>query len=443
MTAREMALKVLYETEQKQGYLNLVFAESLKKAELSPLDAGLTKELVFGVFRHKIFLDYIIRANSKIRLKKLDPKILNLLRIGVYQLYFMDKIPPHAAVSECVSMAKKVSFGRTPGFVNAVLRSAIREGKRDLKELKKDKIKFLSTKYSYPEDLTKFFLDTFKTRAESIMSAGNETPPLCVRVNTLKTTREELKKMLYNAEITAEDTPFCDSGLYLYNASEKKREGFKSLFTVQDQSSQLAALALDPQKNDVILDLCSAPGGKTTHIAELMENQGKIFAFDLYEHRLKSVDESSEKLGINIIKTEVFDASEMHKELIEKADKILLDVPCSGLGIIRRKPDIKYKENITDFDEILSLQKKILNNAKNYLKPGGVMIYSTCTINPKENLEQINKFLSENPDFKIDKIKSPHITGEIKENAEKGYIEIFPDTEKSDGFFVCRLKKEE
>lgn len=443
MTAREVVLRILYETEVKKGYLNLVFAEGLKKANLSSADAGFAKELVFGVFRYKIFLDYIIRANSKIRLKKLDPKILNLLRIGVYQIYFMDKVPPHAAVSESVSLAKKVSFGKTPGFVNAVLRSILREGKRDLAELKKDKIKYLSVKYSYPEELVKFFVNTFKNRAESIMSAGNETPPLCIRLNSLKTTKDALKDALEKAEIKTEDTPFCDSGLYLFDAGEKKREPFSSLLTVQDQSSQLAALALDPQKNDVVLDLCAAPGGKTTHLAELMENTGEIYAFDLYDHRLKSVDESAERLGISIIKTEVFDASEENKKLIEKADKILLDVPCSGLGIIRRKPDIKYKENITDFDEILSLQRKILNNAKKYLKAGGVMVYSTCTINPKENLEQIKTFLDENPEFKIDEIKSPHITGTINEKAKEGYIEIFPDTEKSDGFFVCRLKKEE
>ncbi len=443
MTAREAALKILYETEVKKGYLNLVFAEVLKKAELSPVDAGFAKELVFGVFRYKIFLDYTIRANSKIRLKKLDPKILNLLRIGAYQIYFLDKVPPHAAVSECVSLAKKVSFGKTPGFINAVLRSIIREGKRDLSELKKDKVKYLSVKYSYPEDLTKFFINNFGKRAESIMSAGNETPPLCVRVNTLKTTKEELKNMLEKVEIRTEDTPFCDSGLYLFDASEKKREPFSSLFTVQDQSSQLAALALDPEKNDVVLDLCSAPGGKTTHLAELMENKGEILAFDLYDHRLKNVSKSAERLGIDIIKTEVGDAGYENPELIGKADKILLDVPCSGLGIIRRKPDIKYKENITDFDEILSLQKKILNNAKNYLKAGGVMVYSTCTVNPKENIEQIKLFLNENPDFKIDEIKSPHIIGALKEKAKEGYIEIYPDTEKSDGFFVCRLKKEE
>lgn len=443
MTAREAALRILYETEIKKGYLNLVFAEGLKKAELSPLDSGFVKELVFGVYRFKIFLDYIIRANSKIRLKKIDPKVLNLLRLGVYQIYFMDKVPSHAAVSESVSLAKKVSFGKTPGFVNAVLRSVIREGKRDLKELKVDKVKYLSIKYSYPEDLVKFFCDTFGKRAESLLSAGNETPPLCVRVNTLKTTKEELRKAMEKSDITTEETPFCDSGLYLFNASEKKREQFKELFTVQDQSSQLAALALDPQKNDVVLDLCSAPGGKTTHLAELMENTGKILAYDLYDHRLKNVNESSERLGINIIKTEVGDAACENPELLNCADKILLDVPCSGLGIIRRKPDIKYKENITDFDEILTLQRKILENAKKYLKPGGIMVYSTCTINPKENLEQIKLFLYENPDFKIDEIKSTHLTGKIKEEAKKGYIEIFPDTEKSDGFFVCRLKKEE
>lgn len=443
MTAREVALRILYETEIKNGYLNLVFAEGLKKAELSPIDASFVKELVFGVYRFKIFLDYIIRANSKIRLKKIDLKVLNLLRLGVYQIYFMDKVPSHAAVSECVTLSKKISFGKTPGFVNAVLRSVIREGKRNLKELKGDKIKYLSVKHSYPEDLVKFFCNNFGKRTESLLSSGNEVPPLCVRVNTLKTTKEELKKAMEKSDITTEETPFCDSGLYLFNASEKKREHLKSLFTVQDQSSQLAALALDPQKNETVLDLCSAPGGKTTHLAELMENAGKILAFDLHDHRLKSVNESAQRLGIDIIKTEVSDAACENPELINYADKILLDVPCSGLGIIRRKPDIKYKENITDFDELLTLQRKILNNAKNYLKPGGIMVYSTCTINPKENLEQIKLFLCENPDFKIDEIKSPHITGEIKEKALAGYIEIYPDTEKSDGFFVCRLKKEE
>ena len=441
MTAREVALKILYDTEQNDAFLNVAFAKNLETADLAPQDSGFVKELVFGVFRYKIYLDYIIRKNSSIRLKKIEPKVLNILRMGVYQILFMDKVPSHAAVSESVTLAKKHSFGRTPGFVNAVLRSLLRTGAPDLSELLSDKIKYLSVKHSYPEPLVKFFIDTFGERAEKMLSAGNETPPLCIRVNTLKTTKKKLIEKLEEAEISAKQTPYCDSGLYLFNASEKKRAEFNGLFCVQDQSSQLSALALDPQKNDVVLDLCSAPGGKTTHLAELMENEGKILAFDLYEHRLTAVDELSKKLGISIIKTKAQDALVFCPELENTADKILLDVPCSGLGIIRRKPDIKYKDNITDFSEIVDLQKKILDNAKKYLKVGGVMVYSTCTVNPAENREQIDLFLKENKNFSLDEISSKHITGEMAKRAKKGYLEIFPDTDNSDGFFVCRLVK--
>ncbi len=223
MTAREVALKILYETEQNDSFLNVAFAKNLDSADLAPQDSGFVKELVFGVFRYKIYLDYIIRKNSSIRLKKIEPKVLNILRMGVYQILFMDKVPSHAAVSESVTLAKKHSFGRTPGFVNAVLRSLLRTGKPDLSELLSDKIKYLSVKHSYPEPLVKFFIDTFGERAEKMLSAGNEAPPLCIRVNTLKTTKDELVKRLEEAEINAKQTPYCDSGLYLFNASEKKR----------------------------------------------------------------------------------------------------------------------------------------------------------------------------------------------------------------------------
>lgn len=442
MTARQAALEVLTKTETKDGYLNLVFMETLKKNSFSPLDAAFLKELVFGVYRNKIYLDYVIRAHSSLRLKKVEPKVLNILRMGVYQILFMDKIPAHAAVSESVSLAKKSSRGRTAGFVNAVLRSVLRTGAADLSPLKKDSIKYLSVKYSYPEDLTLFFVNTFgKERAKALLAAGNKTPELCVRTNVLKTTRQDLAEKLNTAGIATKNTPFTDCGLYLSGANEQARQAFSSLFTVQDQSSQLAALSLSPEPGDTVLDLCAAPGGKTTHLAELMENRGQIYAFDLYEKRLKSVNEAANRLGITIIETAAADASVFNPALAQTADKILLDVPCSGLGIIRRKPDIKYKENITDFHEILAVQKNILNTAKDYLKPGGILVYSTCTVNPAENLDRIHAFLEENPNFKIDAIKSPHITGEMANRAEAGFFELFPDTENSDGFFVCRLKK--
>jgi len=235
--------------------------------------------------------------------------------------------------------------------------------------------------------------------------------------------------------------PFTDCGLYLSGATEEKRKKLSGLFTVQDQSSQLVSLALDPEEGDFVLDLCSAPGGKTTHLAELMENRGRIFATDIYESRLKSVDYLAENLGIKIIKTYPHDASVLDESLIGRADKVLADVPCSGLGIIRRKPDIKYKENITDFKEINEIQYQILYAGYRYLKQGGVLVYSTCTMNPSENLEMIKTFTNIHKDIVIDKIESPHITGDIKESAQKGYIEIYPDTDNSDGFFICRLKK--
>ena len=446
MTAREAALSVLYETEAKDGYLNLVFSETLKHQAFSKADTAFLKELVFGVYREKLLLDFVIRAHSSLRLKKIDPRILNLLRMGVYQIYFMDKIPDHAAVSECVTIAKKCARGKVPGFVNAVLRGVLRDFEKskdiDFSSLKNDKVKFLSTKYSYPEPLTEFFIKNFKERAEKLMAAGNMTPPLCVRVNTLKTTREELKEKFLALGIETTDTPFTDCGLYLSKADESARKTLSGCFTVQDQSSQLAALSLAPEKGDTVLDLCSAPGGKTTHLAELMEDEGKIFAFDLYEARLKSVKKSAERLNITCIETKTHDATVLMPEFLEKADKVLLDVPCSGLGIIRRKPDIKYKENITDFSSLLETQKKILSVAQTYVKPGGVLVYSTCTVNPLENREQILWFLKEFPDFKIDPIVSPHITGDLKKQAESGMLELFPDTENSDGFFVCRMKKQ-
>jgi len=441
---RRTALKILHQTETQGAYLNLVFTDMLKDTHLSAVDVAFIKELVFGVFRNKILLDYVIRKNSSLRLKKIDPKVLNILRMGAYQIFFMDKVPHHAAVSESVSLAKRYASLKSASFVNAVLRSMIRNsGKNNEIDLSsiKDKIEYLSTKYSYPLPLCEFLVNIYGERAESIMQASNESPDLCVRINTLKTTKEIFIEKLKALDIRYEETPYTDCGLYLFGATEEKRKKLSGLFTVQDQSSQLVSLALSPDEGDFVLDLCAAPGGKTTHLAELMKNKGKIYASDIYESRLKSVDYLAQNLGIDIIKTKACDACVLNDNWLLRADKVLADVPCSGLGIIRRKPDIKYKENITDFTEINQIQYQILYSAYRYLKPGGVLVYSTCTINPGENLELIEKFLKINPDIVLDSIENPHITGHAKEQGKKGYIEIFPDTDKSDGFFMCRLKK--
>ncbi len=441
---RKTALKILQEVDTRGAYLNIAFNVVLGTVRLSAVDTAFVKELVFGVFRNKILLDFVIRKNSTLRLKKIDAKILNILRMGAYQILFMDKVPDHAAVSESVELAKKNGSIKTVSFVNAVLRSIIRNNAKSA-EINlfpiKDKVEYLSVKYSYPLPLAQFFFDTFSDRAESIMAAGNMSPELCVRINTLKTTKEAFIEKLKLLDIEYKETPYTDCGLYLFGATEEKRKKLSGLFCVQDQSSQLVSLALAPEPDDIVLDLCAAPGGKTTHIAELMENKGRIYATDVYESRLKSVTELADKLSIKIIKTNVHDACITDKNLIGKADKVLADVPCSGLGIIRRKPDIKYKENITDFSEINEIQYEILCASYRYLKSGGVLVYSTCTMNPKENKEMIDKFLKAFPDMSLSPIESPHILGKAKEDGKSGYLEIFPDTDKSDGFFVCRMKK--
>lgn len=437
---RKTALKILTKTEEQDSYLNLVFTEELKGTTLSSSDISFLKELVFGIFRNKILLDYIIRKNSSIRLKKIDPKILNILRMGAYQILFMDKVPDFAAVSESVSLAKKCASPKTVSFVNGVLRGITKNRMPDLNEIK-DATERLSVKYSYPLPLAEFFVKTFGDRAENLMASGNSAPDLCIRVNTLKITKDELKQKLDSLDITYRDTPYTDSGLYLFGATEEKRKKLSGLFSVQDQSSQLAALSLSPEPGDVVYDLCSAPGGKTTHMAELMENKGEITATDIYAARLKSVDQLAKSLGISIIKTQVRDAQITDETLIGTADKVLADVPCSGLGIIRRKPDIKYKEDITDFTELTQIQKNILSVGCSYLKAGGVIVYSTCTVNPQENINLIKDFLSEHPEMALEKIESEHILGILREN--EGYFEIFPDTHKSDGFFVCRLRRKQ
>lgn len=443
ITGREAALKILYETEQNNGYLNIVFAGFMKNSDLSREERAFAKGLVSGIFQHKLTLDYIIRSYSSVRLKKIAPYILQILRIGLYQIYFMDKVPDSAAVNESVKLAKKYGH-KSSGFVNAILRRAISKGEMKLPQRGKDPTEYLSVRYSHPEELTRWYVNTFgEERAESILSKNNEKPPLEARVNTLKTSRDELITILEKEGIKAEKSPICDSALVFDRGiNPEKSKAYKDgLFSIQSISSQLAALSLSPSAGETVMDMCSAPGGKTAHLAELMQNEGKIFAFDLYEHRLGRVRENADRLGLTIIDAKEADATEEKNEFLGKADKILLDVPCSGLGIIRRKPDIKYKENLTDFKELVAIQKNILNICSKYLKIEGELVYSTCTVNPSENEEQIKAFLAENPDFELVGIESEHISCEMKSALSGGFMTLYPDKDALDGFFICKMKR--
>lgn len=431
--ARETAMLVLYAVAFEGAYSNMALKESFSKnKELSEKDKAFITNIVYGTVKMQITIDYIIGCYSKVKLKKISPYILTILRMGIYQLLFMDKVPESAAVNESVKLSKRYGHSASAGFVNGMLRNISKNGYRYPEE----KIKYLSVKYSFPEWLVKSWVSDFGEKfSEELMEAMNREAKITVRVNRLKTTAEELAEELPGAVVSEfqKDSLICDG--FDVSGSELYKKGY---FTPQDISASFSAVILDPKPGECVLDMCAAPGGKTTHIAELMGNKGSVTAWDIHEHKIKIIEENAKRLGLDIIKAELSDASALKSGLEGKFDKVLADVPCSGLGIIKRKPDIKlnpYPEGLND------LQYKILENAARYIKEGGEVLYSTCTLCKSENEEVIRKFLESNKDFEGVNISGYLPEGLRKPEAEKGYITFFPNVDGIDGFFIAKLKK--
>ncbi len=418
MTAREAALKALYEIEYNGAYSNMAVKNTLKNSDMSERDKALFTALVYGVSDKKITLDYYISKFSKIKLKKISKYILIILRMGVFQLVFTDKIPQSAAVNESVKLAKRYGHGASAGFVNGVLRSVSKCGEI---EYPKEKDEYLSVKYSFPLWMCRKWTEEFGFEfTENMMRSFGESKPIILRANTLKTTNEELVKKLSDLGINAEikDGAVVTGGFDIEKNTLYK-EGY---FTPQDTAAMKTAEILAPEPGGTVIDMCAAPGGKTTHIAEIMKNSGRILAFDIYNHKTELVKKNAERLGIDIIKTDVRDAAEFDKSLSGIADCILCDVPCSGLGIIGRKPDIKQNEDRSP--ELCKIQAKILENACIYLKKGGVIVYSTCTVEKAENEGITGAFLEKHGNF------------------EKLYEKTFyPHTDGTDGFYICKMRK--
>lgn len=426
--AREIALKILYKIDKEQAYSNIVLNDEINKnrKKLNEKDIGLISEIVYGVTTWRLTLDEIIKKYSKIKLKKISPWIINILRMGTYQIIFLDKIPKSAAVNESVNLAKKYGHSSSSNFVNAILRKIEKKDYEELFEIS-DNIEKISKTTSMPEWIIKELLKNNNIeKVEQICINSNIKAKTTIRVNRLKTTKEELIKKLEEKNIKCKETSFEDFLIVDKIKNIENLELFKNgFFTIQDISAGLTAKTLNPISDENVLDACSAPGGKTTYMAELMNNKGRIDAWDIHEHRTKLVNENSERLGINIIKTKVKDASIYDENLKEKFDKILLDVPCLGIGVIKRKPDIKWQRKVEDIKEISEIQYNILENCSKYLKEDGTLVYSTCSILKDENEDVINKFLDNYKNFEISK---------------EGFINIIPDDEK-DGFFICKLKK--
>lgn len=422
MDDRFIAYKILLKIERDKAYSNITVDSVLRNNEV--VSPPFVCQIVYGVIERKITLDYILSQFLTQPLKKLNPKVLTVLRMGVYQIKFMDKVPDSAAVNESVKLVKKVKCAFASGLVNSVLR------KVSTNEIKypesDDKIFDLSVKYSCPEELVKHYVNDygFKDTEEFLKdSLGNA--PIFLRVNTLKTTTEKLMELLSKDGIIAVKCDDLDNALKLVDGGAVfKTKAYKDgLFHVQDKASQICISKLAPMPEDVVFDMCASPGGKTFTIAEIMKNKGEVYSFDLYEHRVKLISDGSKRLGIDIVNAKVGNSAEYNNEL-PKADKILCDVPCSGLGVIRRKPEIRYKD--LDFvDNLCELQYNILNCSAKYLKKNGIIVYSTCSLNKKENEDICNKFLAENSDF-----------AKVNE-----YITLWPHKNDTDGFFIAKFQK--
>lgn len=425
MTARELALKALYSIEQSGSYTNKALSDALNRDDLSTADKGFVTELIYGVVSNKIAVDYIISRFSKIKLKKMTPWVLNILRMGIYQIYYMDKIPQSAACNEAVKLAKKYSHGAGSGFVNGVLRSAARSKAEFTFPKTDNKIADLSLEYSYPEWMTQKIAEEYGfDRTGQLFAECRKPHPVAIRVNTLKASTQEVKKQLENEGLECtiyEELEGCllVSGKLNVNRSQAYKAG---LYSLQNISSQKAVNILEAKSGDIVVDMCAAPGGKSCGIAERMENRGKVYSFDIFEHKIELIKKSAKRLGIEIIDARANDSTKLCTELIQKADRVLADVPCSGLGVIHKKPDIKWSRTEADIAELCSIQKAILSNAAEYVKPGGVLVYSTCTILPEENRLVTEDFLSNNKGF------------------EKVYEEQILTSELGEsGFYICKM----
>ena len=421
---RKTAFDVLMDVEKNGAYSNLSLNSFIEKNH--PDSPAFVRELVYGVLRNKLLLDWFLGQLIPSGLKKIKKQDMTLLRMGVYQLSYMKSVPEYAAVSETVNMAKKLARGRER-FINGVLRGYIRNRQQlVLPDRGRDLEEYLSIVYSVERWIVRLWKDAYGAeKTEALLRASNETPELAVRVNLMKTDRKALKEKLEALGFEAAESEVSDRALLVKGSglldTELYREG---MFSVQDEASILASDALDAKPGDCIADVCAAPGGKTFATAELMAGKGVIYAMDKYEHKLKLMEAQAKRAGIDNIRLLQHDSTVPVEELKGQMDKVLVDVPCSGLGVMRRKPEIKYKGR-QELNELIERQRQILLAAASYVKAGGTLVYSTCTINPVENEKQIVEFLRGNKEFKALEQK-----------------QLLPDG-GTDGFFICRMRKEQ
>ncbi|MBE6070942.1 MAG: 16S rRNA (cytosine(967)-C(5))-methyltransferase RsmB [Clostridium butyricum] len=437
MNCRNLAVKILGRVLDEGAYSNLILSSELNECDLSDKDKALLTELVYGVLRRKKTLDVII-SNFVKDIKLMDKTTLNILRVAIYQMNFLDKVPAYAACNEAVEEAKEVSEGDSK-LVNGILRNFTKNP--DDIDVPGNKIDEYAYKFSFePWMIRLLFKQYGEQQGKKIMSGLNYIPKVSVRVNALKADYDEVFEELEEMGYEIEEGSVCPEAICIKGGKSIENNPLfnEGKITVQDESAMVIAPLLDLEDNMKVLDLCSAPGGKTTHISEILNNTGEVYAFDLHDSKLNLIKENCERLGITNVKVDANDATKLNSELVSAFDRVLIDVPCSGIGIIRKKPEIKWSKKRNDLKEIVSVQRKIMENAWQYLKPGGIMIYSTCTLNKEENEENIEYFLEKHRDCEI---KRAFIGKQDNLAYNKdGSLTIMPN-EYMDGFFVAKLQK--
>lgn len=435
MNARFAAVSTLLKTAQSRGYSNIELDAAIKKFNLSGVERAFFTALFYGVIERKITLDYIISRLSSRKLDEIDIKVLTILETGIYQLRYMDKVPESAAVNESVKLCSEFYAPKnSAAFTNAVLREYVR--KKDeipFPDAKKDYIKYLSATYSVPEWLAKKWRGEYGAECEKLLEATFRSPRMTLRVNTLKTSADELIEKLAALGVKAETTKYAPHGVKLFSPVPiETLAPLEGDFFVQDEASQIAVSALGATAGDVVIDCCAAPGGKSFGAALDMNNTGAVYSFDLHKSKISLIEKGAARLGISIISADVQNGTE-HRENMLLADKIICDVPCSGLGVIAKKPDIRFKSP-EEFERLPELSQKILDTAAGYLKRGGDMVFSTCTLSKDENENAVEKFLLSHPEFSL----APFEVGALSSD---GMLTLLPHVHKTDGFFIAKLHK--
>ncbi len=438
--ARAAAARVLERVAADDAFADLALEAELTRRPLSPRDAALATELVYGTLRWQRYLDWILAPHSRRPLDSLDARPLTLLRMAAYQLVFLERVPPFAVVSDAVSLARLRARPGVAEFVNAVLRAFARRGPREREPAApRDPVDALAVRCSFPTWLAARWVARYGAAdAEALMRAMNERPPLTLRANTLRTTRDALAARLGAEErLAATPTRFAPEGLHAEHGGRPGawRAFVEGACVVQDEASMLVARLLAPAPGDTVADVCAAPGTKTTHLAQLMENRGRILAFDPQPARLGLVGEAAARLGVTIAETEGGTVEALAPRYADACDAVLVDAPCSNLGVLRRNPEVKWRRAPEDVAAAAARQREILAAAATMVRPGGRLVYATCSLEPEENDDVTAALLAARPDF----LRDPPATFPLP--LEDGTLRCRPDRHGTDGFTAVRLRR--